>query len=112
MRVVLAVCLASITVVMCAFCCLPACAEREGDGHIKVYNNSDHEIYVVIGGYNQGRIWKRSSETYQFKFGSHKVEAEVGDETASDWVNITPGSPTDEVTFENDDFPDVPVRTK
>ena len=84
----------------------PALAD-DGKGTVRVENNSVFEIYVVIGGYNQGPLWKRSSQTYEFAFGSHKVEAEVGDEVAKKWVTLSPGSPTDEVTFCNDDFPEL-----
>ena len=75
-------------------------------GTVLVRNDSDFEIYVVIGGYNQGRVWKGSSEDYDVPLGSHKVEAWVGDEVSKEWVNLTPGSPRDEVTFKNDDFPE------
>lgn len=79
-----------------------------GYGTVRVYNNSDHEIYVVIGGYNQGPLWKGSSDEYEFVLGSHKVEAWVGDEVAREWVTLSAGYPTDEATFNNDDFPEAP----
>lgn len=91
---------------------LAAWASPDEDGEITVHNDSDHEVYIVIGGYNQGRVWKGGSETYKFKFGSHKVEAQVGNESAKDWVNISPSSPHADVTFNNDDFPDVPVKKR
>ncbi len=82
-----------------------------GYGTVLVRNDSDFEIYVVIGGYNQGPLWKGASEDYEVSLGSHKVEAWVGDEVAKEWVTLTPGSPRDEVTFNNDDFPEkVPPR--
>ncbi len=89
----------------------PAQADRDR-GTVKVRNDSDFEIYVVIGGYNQGRIWKGSSEEYEVPLGSHKVEAEVGDEVAKEWVTLTARSPRDEVTFNNDDFPEAMRRSK
>ncbi len=87
----------------------PADAGAE-HGTVLVRNDSDFEIYVVIGGYNQGRIWKGSSEDYDVPLGSHKVEAWVGDEVSKEWVTLTPGSPRDEVTFKNDDFPELEPR--
>ena len=39
-------------------------------------------------------------------------EAEVGDEVAKEWVTLTARSRRDEVTFNNDDFPDAMRRRK
>ncbi len=101
--------LATLTVFLIAS--FPAQADQES-GTVRVCNDSDFEIYVVIGGYNQGRIWKGSSEEYEVPLGNHKVEAEVGDEVAKEWVTLTARSPRDEVTFNNDDFPDAMRRRK
>lgn len=85
--------------------------DRDIEGEVKVCNDSDYEIYVSIAGRNQGRVWKRSSETFKgIKMGSHKVTAEVGNERSNEWVNLSPSSPNGEVTFKNDDFPDMPER--
>ncbi len=80
------------------------------DVAIKVMNDTDMELYIVIGGYNQGPVWKHSSETYVVKPGSLKVEAEVGGESFSKWIEIAPGDHHGEVTFTNRDFPEEFVR--
>lgn len=80
------------------------------DVSIKVMNDTDMELYIVIGGYNQGPVWKHSSETYVVKPGSLKVEAEVGGESFSKWIEIAPGDSHGEVTFTNRDFPEEFVR--
>lgn len=81
----------------------PARADHR-TGTVTVYNNSDHEIYVVIGGYNQGRVWKGSTHTFEFELGYHKVEAWVGDACAKQYVTLTKNEPEDHVTFSNGDF--------
>ena len=98
----------TLLMVLVALAVLPALAEPRS-GTVRVYNDSDHEIYVVIGGYNQGPLWKGSSDEYEVVLGSHKVEAWVGDEVAREWVTLTASCPTDEATFSNDDFPETPV---
>ncbi|MGM9998853.1 MAG: hypothetical protein ACI38Q_05625 [Candidatus Bruticola sp.] len=79
---------------------------REPKCEVKVCNDSDFPIYVMIDGRNEGSVWKHSSETFQIhKWGSMKVEAEAKGETASDWIELNPGNEKAEVTFNNDDFP-------
>ena len=95
------------TLTLCLMTWTPVQADQES-GTVRVCNDSDFEIYVVIGGYNQGPLWKGSSDEYEFVLGSHKVEAWVGDEVAREWVTLSAGYPTDEVTFGNDDFPEAP----
>jgi hypothetical protein len=99
------------TLTLCLMAWTPVQADQES-GTVRVCNDSDFEIYVVIGGYNQGRIWKGSSEEYKVPLGNYKVEAEVGDEVAKEWVTLTARSPRDEVTFSNNDFPDAMLRSK
>ena len=79
---------------------------REPNCEVKVINDSDYEIYVMINDRNEGSVWKHSSETFKiYKWGSMKVEASAKSETAKEWIELRPNNERAEVTFKNDDFP-------
>lgn len=85
---------------------------REPKCEVKVHNDADFPIYIVLDGYNQGSVWKNSSETFKIeKWGSIKVEAEIQNETAKKWVELRPDDQKAEVTFKNDDFPAIDPKT-
>lgn len=87
--------------------------ERERECELRVINDSDYEIYIVINERNEGKVWKRSSETFKVRKkpgGEFKVEAELGNETAKKWVTVGRGEHRGEVTFKNDDFKELPER--
>lgn len=79
---------------------------REPDCEVRVVNDSDFDMYIMIDGRNEGKVDKNSSETFKVhRWGELKVEAEVENETAKDWVRLSPDDERGEVTFNNDDFP-------
>lgn len=85
---------------------------KEPKCEVKVQNDADFPIYIVLDGRNQGSVWKNSSETFKIeKWGSIKVEAEIQNETAKKWVELRPDDQKAEVTFKNDDFPAIDPKT-
>ncbi|MBQ7501918.1 hypothetical protein IJT93_04265 [bacterium] len=81
----------------------------EPNCRVTVHNDSCYEIYVMIDDRNEGKLYKNYSHEYRVeRFGTIRVEAEVGGNTARKSVDFRPSSQTAEVTFKTDDFPDMP----
>ena len=81
----------------------------EPNCRVTVHNDSCYEIYVMIDDRNEGKLYKNYSHEYRVeRFGTIRVEAEVGGNTARKSVDFRPSSQSAEVTFKTDDFPDMP----
>lgn len=62
-------------------------------GSISVSNESKEEVYVMIGGRNQGFVDAGYTETFRVPLGEFKVEAQGDKETAYRWLTVSRSYP-------------------
>ncbi len=63
------------------------------EGEITVYNESTRDVYISIGGRNQGTVSAGSSETYSVHYGEHRCEAEWNGGSTYKYVKVTRSDP-------------------
>ena len=60
---------------------------------ITVHNDSTRDVYISIGGRNQGTVSAGSSETYSVRYGEHRCEAEWNGGSTYKYVKVTRSDP-------------------
>lgn len=62
-------------------------------GEITVRNDSNKELYISISGRNQGAVGANQSESFEVRFGNHRVEAEWDGGSIHKYVSISSSCP-------------------
>lgn len=83
--------------------------DGEARGRLKIVNETEIDMYIVINGYNQGRVSSRSSKEFSVPLGEVRIQAEYGDNRViREYKTVSRGSAA-EWTINDDE---VEYRTK
>jgi len=75
----------------------------KGHGEITVRNDSNKDLYISISGRNQGSVGANQSESFDVRYGNHRVEAEWDGGSIHKYVSIFKSSPHADWYISQDD---------
>jgi hypothetical protein len=79
-------------------------AAGEKKGELKVYNETDRDLYISVGSQAEGTVTSKSSREFECKYGQHRVTAEWDGGMIETTIFIYSGNPKVEWTIVQDDL--------